>query len=201
LQSHPELCGCVVSCVDCGIRFLTHPRNAGRRELRCPFGCREHHRRKRSCQRSTAYYRTAAGKRKKKRLNARRQSRQVPPAAPPQPGDDPQATSPHPQAGLRQTEHCRPGLRLGARAAPALEVNEPFPAGAELQREGVVLDEASVAGSPMLPHVRMVVSLIEGVEFTCREVVELLRRTLRQHSIGAGRRVDYLLDFLHRYPP
>ena len=37
----------------------------------------------------------------------------------------------------------------------------------------------------MLPYVRMVVSLIEGVEFTCREVVDLLRQAMRQHSIGA----------------
>ena len=201
LQSHPELCGCVVSCADCGIRFLTHPRNTGRRDLRCPFGCRQHHRRQRSCQRSTAYYRTAAGKTKKKRLNARRQSRQAPPAAEPQSGDDPQAMSPHPQVGTRQTDRCRPRLRLGARAVPAPHANEPFPAAAELQREDVVLDEASVASSSMLPYVRMVVSLVEGVEFTCREVVHLLRRTLRQHSIGAGRGVDYLLGVLHRHPP
>jgi hypothetical protein len=42
----------------------------------------------------------------------------------------------------------------------------------------------------MLPYVRMVVSLIDGVELTCDELVELLRQALRQHSIaliGAGR--------------
>ena len=185
LQSHPELCGCVVACADCGIRFLTHPCNAGRRNLRCPFGCRQHHRRECSCQRSTAYYRTAAGKTKKKRLNGRRQGRQA---------AQPQATSPHPQAGTRQADHS-------CAAVPALPTSEPLPAAAELQGENVVLDEASVANSPMLPYVRMVVSLIEGVEFTCREVVHLLRQTLRQHSIGAGRGVDYLLGFLHRHPP
>jgi hypothetical protein len=147
--------------------------------LRCPFGCRQHHRRQCSCQRSTAYYRTAAGKAKKKRLNARRQ---VPPAAQPQPEGDPQATSPDPQVG----------------AQPA---SKPLRAAAELRREDVVLDEASVANSPMLPYVRMVVSLIEGIAFTCREVVHLLRQTLRQHRIGAGCGVDYLLGFLHRHPP
>jgi len=84
---------------------------------------------------------------------------------------------------------------------PALPASEPLPTVAELQREDVVLDETSVVNSPMLPYVRMVVSLIEGVEFTCHEVVHLLRRTLRQHSIGAGRGVDYLLGFLHRHPP
>jgi hypothetical protein len=150
--------------------------------LRCPFGCREHHRQQRSSQRSTAYYRTAAGKGKKKRLNARRQGSQVPPAAQPQPEPDPQGMPSDPHAG----------------APPA---SEPLFATAELRLEGVVLDEASVTNSPMLPHVRMVVSLIEGVEFTCREVVRLLRQTLRQHSIGVRRRIDYLLGFLHQHPP
>ena len=47
----------------------------------------------------------------------------------------------------------------------------------ELRLEGVVLDESSLAESPMLPYVRMVVSLIEGVELSCREVLYLLRRS------------------------
>ena len=166
LQSCPAFQGCVVCCVGCGIRFLAHPRNAGRRDLRCPFGCREYHRQQRSCQRSTAYYQTAAGKAKKKRLNACRQGRQ----SPPQSDGDPPGTP-------------------------------PLPTTAKLRLEGMVLDEASVANSPMLPYVRMVVSLFEGVEFTCREVVHLLGQAMRQHSIGARRRIDYLLGFLHRHPP
>ncbi len=177
LQSHPALQGCVVYCVGCGIRFLAHPRNAGRRDLRCPFGCQEYHRQQRSCQRSTAYYQTAAGKAKKKRLNARRQGRQSLPATPPLLAGDP------------------PGTSSGEPAS------EPLPAAAKLRLEGMVLDETSVANSPMLPYVRMVVSLIEGVEFTYREVVHLLWQSLRQHSIVARRRVDYLLSFLHRHPP
>jgi len=189
LQSHPELCGCVASCADCGIRFLTHPRNAGRRNLRCPFGCRQHRRQQRSCQRSTAYYRTAAGKTKKKRLNARRQGSQTSSAAQPQPDCDPQGTSPNLQA-----DHC-------CAAVPAPPASEPLSATAELRLEGVMLDESSLAKSPILPYVRMVVSLIEGVEFTCREVVHLLRQAMRQHSIGARRRIDYLLGFLHQHPP
>jgi hypothetical protein len=175
LQSHAELCGYVVSCAECGIRFLAHPRNAGRRDLRCPFGCREHHRRQRSCQRSTAYYQTAAGKAKKKRLNGRRH--RVPPAAP-----SPSTLGPH---------EMWPGPLVGDTA----------PVTGEPRQEGVVLDESSLAASPMLPYVRMVVSLIEGVEFTCREVVHLLRQTLRQHSIGVLPKNDYLRGFPHQRPP
>jgi len=177
LQSHPELRRCVAYCRDCGIRFLTHPRNAGRRNLRCPFGCRQHHRRQRSCQRSTAYYQTAAGRAKKKRLNARRQVSQVPPTAQPPSDFDRQETSPSGAA------------------------SEPLPVTVELRLDGVVLDASSLANSPMLPYVRMVVSLIEGVELSCREVLCLLRQAMRQHSIGARRRIDYLRDFLHQHPP
>jgi len=41
----------------------------------------------------------------------------------------------------------------------------------ELRLDGVVLDESSLASSPMLPYLRMLVGLIEGVEFTCGEVL------------------------------
>ena len=187
LQSHPGLQRCVAYCTDCGIRFLTHPRNAGRRNLRCPFGCREHHRRQCSCRRSTAYYQTAAGKVKKKRLNGRRHRNQVPPAMPPQPGFDPQGTPPDPQAASGD-----PGAPPSSDASPVT---------VELRLEGVVLDESSLAASPMLPYVRMVVCLIEGVRFTCRQVLDRLRQALRQHSIGAGGGGDYLWGFLHRHPP
>jgi len=179
LRSHPELQGCIAYCAACGIRFLTHPRNAGRRNLRCPFGCREHHRRQCSCQRSTAYYRTAAGKAKKKRLNGCRHRRPVPPAATPQGDIDPQEMPPD------QT------------AADA----SPVTAAPRLEEEVAVLDEASLATSPMLPYVRMVVSLIEGIRFSCREVLHLLRQALRQHRIGDSPRSDYLRGFLHPHPP
>ena len=71
----------------------------------------------------------------------------------------------------------------------------------ELRLDGVVLDESSLVSSPMLPYVRMVLSLIEGVELTCGEVVCLLRQSLRQRRFGARRRIDYILGFLHQHPP
>jgi len=145
--------------------------------LRCPFGCRGHHRRQCSCQRSTAYYQTAAGKAKKKRLNGRRYRGLVPPTAQPQPDFDPQGMSPN---------------------EPARDAS---PVTVEPRLERVVLDESRLVASPMLPYVRMVVSLIEGVELSCREVVHLLRQAMRQHSIGARRKIDYLLGFLHQHPP
>lgn len=174
LESHPELQACAVHCVHCGIRFLIHPRNAGRRNVRCPFGCREHHRRAHASRRSAAYYRTTAGKLKKQHLNARRYRRfqkdearndPVPPAAPPR------------MHGAEES------------------------ATAEWSLEGVMLDASSVARSGMLPYVRMVVGLIDGIRLSLREVVELVCRVLRQRSINARRRIDYVLAFLHRHPP
>lgn len=72
LRRRPHLRPCRVRCHQCRIFFLAHPRNRGRKDLSCPFGCRKSNRRKKSSERSTAYYRTAAGKKKKELLNGRR---------------------------------------------------------------------------------------------------------------------------------
>jgi len=83
LRAQPVLRRCLTRCRHCGIFFLTHPRNAGRRDLRCPFGCREAHRRRQSDQRSRAYYRDEVGKEKKCALNAKRRKTPVRPPPPP----------------------------------------------------------------------------------------------------------------------
>lgn len=72
LHAKPHLRGCLKRCRDCRIWFLTHPRNAGRCDLRCPFGCRDVHRRQHSTQRSAAYYREEEGRRKKSMHNRNR---------------------------------------------------------------------------------------------------------------------------------
>ena len=74
LRAKPELRACRTRCRHCGIFFLTHPRNARqRRQVRCPFGCREAHRKRESVRRSVAYYRDPeVGKQKKAVLNQRR---------------------------------------------------------------------------------------------------------------------------------
>ena len=179
LESHPELRACEAHCAHCGIRFLTHPRNAGRIDLRCPFGCRDGHRRRRSCQRSVAYYQTPAGKRKKRRLNARRPAADL-------------APQPSPEAPASPPERTRPAA---APEPPAL-LDE-----VQLRLDGVVLDEPSLLASPTLPYLRMAVRLITGVSLSLGELVGLLRRALRQHSIARRRKTDYVLHVLHRRPP
>lgn len=72
LHAKPELRGCLKRCRHCRMFFLTHPRNAGRSDLRCPFGCREAHRKQRSTRRSVEYYRGVRGKFKKSIQNRNR---------------------------------------------------------------------------------------------------------------------------------
>jgi hypothetical protein len=176
LECHPELQGCVVGCVACGLRFLTDPRNAGRGDLRCPFGCRAQHRRECSKQRSVAYYRTAAGKRKKKQLNAHRAR--------------------HPRSGEGALPESNPPPSSESPCAP-----DGLPLPAELDLAGVVLEEATLTKSRLLPYVRLVVNLIEGLHLGLEEVLQLLRRNLRQHRMGCGKRADYVGDDLLQHPP
>lgn len=83
LRVKPWLRKCLARCRHCGIFFLTHPRNVGRRDLGCPFGCRQAHRKRQSTRRSVAYYREPEGKSKKQALNARR--RKTPASSPSSP--------------------------------------------------------------------------------------------------------------------
>jgi hypothetical protein len=140
-------------CRECGIFFLTHPRNAGRRDLRCPFGCRDAHRKRRSTERSIEYYNTEEGKTKKKMQNGKR----------------------------RQSEK---------RHGPALGRDEPEPA-----RDGIRWDAGIV------DFVRIVTSLIEGRPVSRQEVLAMLVRAMRQHSIVRRRRMDYVLAYLKENAP
>ena len=206
VESHPELPACVVSCARCGIRFLTHRRNARRRDLGCPFGCREHRRRQSARQRSRTYYRTEPGRKKKWRRNLRRKlaglrasspSPQVPrlpssPAAAPPTPVPPSIPTPPPTPASSSTP-----IHSLARAVPP----DAVPPKIELRLEGVVLDESTVRTSPLLPYVLTVVNLLGGLRLKLRELVGLLLAVLRQRSMAQRRRRDYVLEYLHQHPP
>ena len=158
VRHKPPLRRCLSRCRHCGIFFLTHPRNAGRRDLGCPFGCQAAHRKQSSTARSVAYYRNSVGKQKKRMQNHKRRKnrgRADPPG---------RAT-----IGPREQEH--PQLPLQA--------------------------------NPVLGYIGMVVSLIEGRRVSQEEIVEMLARVVRQHSISRRRRMEYLLSYWEtraRYP-
>ena len=147
LRSRPDLRRCLSRCRHCGIFFLTHPRNAGRSDLRCPFGCREAHRKQRSTERSVAYYGTTEGKVKKKMQNGKRA-----------------------EGGVR------------ADANPPVPEATEFPAG-------------------MVRYVAMVASLIEGRPVSEEEIVRMLVRAMRQHSMARRRRMDYVVAQLNERGP
>lgn len=145
VRSKPELSRCRTRCQHCGIFFLTSPRNAGREDLRCPFGCREAHRKKQSTLRSVAYYQDPEGKRKKRDQNTqRRKTRTIPHPAPPDP--------------------------------------LPWP-------------------RSILEYIRGVVSLIEGRKVHFPDIVAMLRRTVRQHSMVRTRSIDQGVAWLNAKPP
>lgn len=72
LRTRPQLRGCLSRCRHCRIFFITHPRNAGRKDLGCPFGCSDAHRRQQSTKRSVEYYRGKYGKILRRYQNAKR---------------------------------------------------------------------------------------------------------------------------------
>jgi hypothetical protein len=145
--------------------------------LRCPFGCRQRHKRQSSVQRSVAYYRTPEGKRKKERLNARRRS------------------GVSLLAGQQEPQESSPTITIHASDVDASAAT------VELALQGMVLDESDVASSPVLPYVRTVIRLLEGVELTCVEVVDLLHAAMRQHRIGGQTTIPYASLFPQQHPP
>ena len=154
VRDKPQLRRCLRRCRHCGIFFLTHPRNAGRRDLGCPFGCRAAHRQQASTARSVAYYRSPEGKQKKRMHNGHRQ--------------DPESAD---------------RLRRAARRR--------CPGGQEEMR----FDAGTVR------YVGMVVSLIEGRKVSEAEIVEMLERAVRQHSMYRRRKIEYVLSYWNRTAP
>jgi hypothetical protein len=154
LRAKPHLCACLTRCRHCRIYFLTHPRNAGRQDLRCPFGCREAHRKRASAQRGAEYYRSPEGKQRKSEINQRRPRKY---RAPEPPSDRPRAPAPQ------------------RRPAPW--------------------------SPPMVEHVRMVSSLIEGRRVSRRQVRAMLAKVLRQHTMSRRRKIDQTVAWLNEAPP
>ncbi len=153
LRAKPRLRACLSRCRHCRIFFLTDPRNAGRRNLGCPFGCREAHRQQQSTRRSVAYYRDPKGKKKKSGLNQRR---------------------------AKLTAH---GPKM---AAP----------GASAPKKG-----SGQWNEALVEPVRRVSSWIEGWWVSRKEILTMLVKVLRQHTICRRRKIDPAVAWLKEPPP
>jgi hypothetical protein len=137
-DSHAALRQCDKHCLDCGIRFLSAPQNAGRSDLRCPFGCAKRHRARQSNERVKAYRRTVWGKQKKDALNARRYRR-------------PQAVGQSLSTGAETRNGSEASnSSLVENRAPALPAE--LSAALEFDLDGVILQESTVVHSPLLPY-------------------------------------------------
>jgi hypothetical protein len=70
-----------------------------------------------------------------------------------------------------------------------------------LPLEGLMLDEATLVSSRILPYVLMVASIIERRTISRDELMATLRKRMRQHRIGRRPRREYILCYLNQHPP
>jgi len=197
LRDRSDLQGCAVRCCHCGIRFLTHPRNTRRPDLRCPFGCREHHRRQCGNARSRKHNQTDKGKANKKKLNtaARIKASQATPSD----------TAPTPLAQSSQFTADSPSADFADAAtadqSPSVNTSPAVLEHLTLHLDGFVLDERALANSRILPYVRMVASVLERRIISREELLAALRKSMRQRSIAGAPRREYVLRYLNQHPP
>jgi len=152
LRTKVHLRRCLCRCRHCRIFFITDPRNAGRKDLGCPFGCQEAHRKRQSTRRSVEYYRDPLGKIKKGIQNNKRQRVE------------------------RQSSVAKE--RPDEKTPPLVEWKEPI-----------------------VEHVRMVSSLIEGRRVSRDEILEMLSAFLRQHSMVRRSKINHIVWQLNQNPP
>lgn len=67
--------------------------------------------------------------------------------------------------------------------------------------DGFALDEATLVNSRMLPYLAVVASLLEGRSIRPAELLQTLRKSLRQRSFDTLPRHQYVLRFLNQHPP
>jgi hypothetical protein len=71
----------------------------------------------------------------------------------------------------------------------------------KLTLDGFTLDEATLAGSSMLPYLAMVATVIEGRTIGADELLGLLLRSMRQRSFDRLPRREYVLCVVNQHPP
>jgi hypothetical protein len=148
LKEKPHLRRYLIRCRHCQILFFTHPRNEGRRDLRCPFGCRQTHRKQNAIHRSNEYYRSPEGKIKKKYLNSRRNASSV-----------------------------------------SVSSSDETP-----------IDSCQCDVDTVV-HIQLTTSLIRGRPVGFQEVIRMIERILRQHSIDKQKIMPYGGAVTYTKPP
>ena len=70
-----------------------------------------------------------------------------------------------------------------------------------LELEGVVLTQQTLASSPVLSYLCGVIRVLEKRPITREELLQTLGESLRQRSLGARSRREYVLSYLNEHPP
>jgi len=71
----------------------------------------------------------------------------------------------------------------------------------KLALDGFTLDEVTLVKSPVLPYLAMIATVLEGRRIGITELLQVLRRSMRQRSFDRLPRREYVLRFLHEHPP
>ena len=85
------------------------------------------------------------------------------------------------------------GTNSGATPAGASPPHRP--------RKSTVPVRSTQPSPVMLQHVRMVVRLIEGRPISRRQVLLMLAKNLRQHTLTRRKQIDHAVVWLHKQPP
>jgi hypothetical protein len=93
------------------------------------------------------------------------------------------------------------GAAQGVPEKPSLRENTALPDQKTLRAKPTAHDAARLARIPLLPYVRMVVRLIDGVDLTLGELAVQLLATWRQHRIGPLPRWPYNRRVSQQHPP
>jgi len=85
---------------------------------------------------------------------------------------------------------------------PTLGAPEEAPSeDVSLTLEGFTLDEVTLVNSSVLSYLAMVASEIEARVISREELLQTLRRSMRQRSFDRLPRREYVLRFLNQHPP
>ncbi len=114
LKAKPALRKYLKRCVYCNILFFTDPRNAGRDDVGCPFGCRSAHGKKKAAERDATFRNSPQGKDHRKKHNDLRPKKKSRPDKPIQEevtrsDDPPQERAPHPGGPVQEHGHGTSG--------------------------------------------------------------------------------------------
>ena len=178
LKADPNLPECLTRCKHCGIFFLTGPQNIGRVDIACPFGCRESLQKKNSTRRSTEYYRTKKGKKIKSCLNQRRYQEK-------------ESISEKIEINIVDKKPFAGTTEVSSVAPPP--VQEPV--------APQITDDEDTVDEKFLKYLKMIASLIEHRQVTDFEILAVLRKKMRQHSIDKEKKVIYIIEHIPKKPP